>query len=297
MSGGEIRIGIAGWVFEPWRGEFYPKGLVQKNELAYASSKLGVIEINSTFRAYQRPASFAKWAAETPEGFRFSVKGHQLITHILKLANPGQALANFFASGPLALGARLGPFVWQLPPSLKFDAARLEDFLALLPQTPKAASALAGKHDDRLKHGAHVETEGITTVRHAIEVRHESFRTPGFLDLLRRHNVALVTADTEDWPVMDLTADFAYARLQGPHGVDREGYNDADLDLWAKRIRAWSTGEAKREGELIAEPMDDEQPRDVFAFFVRTDKVHAPRNAQALMRKLGVAAQVAATAS
>jgi uncharacterized protein YecE (DUF72 family) len=297
MSSGEIRIGIAGWVFEPWRGEFYPKGLVRKNELAHASSKLGVIEINSTFRAYQRPASFIKWAAETPEDFRFSVKGHQLITHILKLANVEPALANFFASGPLALGKRLGPFVWQLPPSVKFDAARLEDFLALLPQTPEAAAALARKHDDRLKHGSHVESDGVTTVRHAIEVRHESFRAPAFLDLLRRHNVALVTADTGDWPVMDLTADFAYARLQGPHGVDREGYNDADLDLWAKRVRAWSTGEAMREGELIAEPVEDKKPRDVFAFFVRTDKVHAPRNAQALMHKLGVAPPVPATAS
>lgn len=283
MTRGTIRLGIAGWVFAPWRGgAFYPEGLKQKEELQYASRHLGVIEINATFRALQKPASFRKWAAETPEGFVFSVKGHQAITHFKRLKDVESTLASFLASGPLALGARLGPLVWQLPPNLKYERDRLEAFFALLPRTPDAAAALAARHDGLAD--PHLSADGVTQVRHAIEVRHESFADPGFVALCRAHDIALVTADTAEWPAMDQTASFAYARLQGAPGADC--YSPADLDLWARRIDALASGQPVPEARLIAEP--DDRPRDVFALFVSTDKENAPRNARAVMDRLGL---------
>ena len=287
MAGsGSIRIGIAGWNFPEWRGEFYPKGLPQKQELGYASRALRSIEINSTFYSHQKPASFAAWAAETPGDFRFSIKGHQLVTHLKRLKEVEVPLANFFASGVLALGDRLGPFVWQLPPNLGFDAARMETFFALLPQTPDALVALAGKHDERVKGEPFLETAGVGPIRHAVEVRHKGFAEPAFLALLRRYNIALVTADTAEWPGMDVTADFAYLRLQGAPGEDH--YSEADLDLWAARLAALADGSALPGGRFVDAAAGDGKARDVFAYFVSTDKVHAPRNAMAVMRRLGL---------
>lgn len=280
---GEIRLGIAGWVFAPWRGGmFYPENLKQKEELHYASRHLGVIEINATFRAMQKPASFKKWAAETPEGFRFSVKGHQAITHFKRLKDVAAPLATFLASGPLALGSRLGPFVWQLPPNLKYERDRLEAFFELLPKTPEAAAALAAKHDGFKD--PYVSADGVTGIRHAVEVRHESFAVPGFIELCRAHNIALVTADTAEWPAMDATADFTYARLQGAPGSDH--YKPYHLDLWAKRIEALASGKPVPEAKLVTSAAD--KPRDVFALFVSTDKEHAPRNAEAVIKALGI---------
>lgn len=284
-SRGIVRTGTAGWVFAPWRGEFYPPGLTQKQELAYASKHLGAIEINATFRALQKPASFRNWASQTPEGFVFSVKGPQLITHIKRLKDVEIPLANFLASGPLALGARLGPFVWQLPPNTTYNAERMENFLALLPKSPADAAAFAGRHEDWMKVAA-TSAEGVTTIRHAIEVRHDSFANPDFIAQMRRHNVALVVADTAEWPTLDVTADFVYCRLQGAPG--KESYEPADLERWAKRIAAWADGEAMSDGAFVAE-LPEARPRDVFAFFVSTDKVHAPANAMALAQRLGVA--------
>lgn len=279
---GRIRTGIAGWVFEGWRkGAFYPEGLKQKDELAHASRALTTIEINATFYSHQKPASFLNWASQTPEDFVFPIKGHQGITHIKRLNDVAPLLANFFASGPLALGRRLGPFVWQLPPNMKFDAARIETFLALLPQTPDALLALARQHDDRTK-APHLDIAGIETVRHAIEVRHESFADPAFVELLRAHNVALVVADTAAWPSLDPTADFIYCRLQGAPGSDH--YETADLERWATRVRTWADGKPMADGPLLAPPEASPKPRDVFVHFVSTDKVHAPRNAMTLAR-------------
>jgi uncharacterized protein YecE (DUF72 family) len=285
MTRGTIRIGIAGWNFADWRGPFYPKGLPQKQELNFASRALGAIEINSTFYGHQKIESFTAWAAETPEGFRFSVKGHQGITHIKRLKEVGPQLAFFFGSGVMALGERLGPFVWQLPPNLAFDAGRMAAFLAQLPQTPAALAALAGSAVSE-KRPLFTDAAGIRRVRHAIEVRHPSYADPAFLDLLRRHNVALVTADTESWPAMDQTADFSYLRLQGAPGADH--YEAADLDRWAERLNALAEGAAIPGGTFIGEAGADGQPRDVFAYFVSTDKVHAPANAMAVMRRLGL---------
>ena len=281
-----IRLGIAGWVFDDWRGgAFYPAGLKQKQELAYASGQLGSIEINATFRAYQKPASFAAWAEETPEDFVFSVKGHQLVTHLKRLKDVEIPLANFFASGVLALGQRLGPFCWQLPENLAFDRQRLETFLALLPKDPDAVLRLAHKHEG-LKREAWLDATGVTQVRHALEVRHASFATPEVIDLLRAHNVALVTADTAQWPTADRTADFAYCRLQGAPGA--EGYMPAERDIRAGWLKAWAEGRVADAPTLL--PAEARAPADVYAYFVSTDKVHAPANAMAVIKTLGRAA-------
>jgi uncharacterized protein YecE (DUF72 family) len=280
-----IRLGTAGWVFEPWRKSFYPDGLPQKQELAFASARLGAIEINATFYSHQKPESFATWAAATPAEFRFAVKGHQFVTHIKKLKDVEVPLANFFGSGVLALGSKLGPFCWQLPGNLTYSEERVESFLRLLPQTPEALVALARNADDRLKRPPFLDAGGVGSIRHALEVRHPSFAAPGFVALLRRYNVALVVADTADWPYLDQTADFAYCRLQGAPGAER--YSDAERDERARWLGAWADGADPGAGPLIA-PQIVTGPRDVFAFFVSTDKEHAPMNARAVMQRLNI---------
>ncbi len=267
---GTVRTGTAGWVFEPWRGTFFPEGLVQKKELAYAASRLTSIEINATFRANQKPASFARWASETPEGFEFSVKGPQLVTHIKRLKNCAEPLANFFASGPLALGSRLGPFVWQLPPNLAFDPKSFPAFLELLPKDVESYLALAAKADGA-RQEPFLDAKDVTRIRHAIEPRHASFNTPDVDALFARHNVARVIADTVEHPQRGLTADFAYCRLQGPARPEAAGYAEADIADWASTISGWR-----------------DAGRDVYAYFVHEDKLHAPQNAMALRRALGI---------
>jgi uncharacterized protein YecE (DUF72 family) len=269
MSTGAIRTGTAGWVFAPWRGTFFPEGLVQKKELAYASSRLGAIEINATFRANQKPESFARWAGEAREGFVFSVKGPQLVTHIKRLKNCEQELANFFASGPLALGARLGPFVWQLPPNVSYGREVLSEFLALLPRSAEAYVALAGRADERLKSKPFLATDGVGPIRHAIELRNPSFDLPEVDALLAEYNVARVIADTAENPSRELTADFAYCRLQGP--PQGGGYQPAEIADWAGTTKAWAAA-----------------GKDVFVYFVHEDKLHAPANAIALRRAAGI---------
>ena len=282
----QVRLGIAGWVFDEWRGgAFYPEGLKQKEELAFASRHLGTIEINSTFYSHQKAQSFRNWAAETPENFVFSVKGQQFVTHIKRLKDVELPLANFFASGVLALGRRLGPFCWQLPPNLKYDKARMEAFLSLLPKDRDALLALASKNQG-LKNEPFLDASDIGPVRHAIEVRHQSFANAEFVELMRAHNVALVAADTAEWPTTDITADFVYCRLQGAPG--KEQYEPAEIDARARWLDAWSTGEAPADAPTIT-PASTGVARDVFAFFVSTDKKHAPRNAMAVMQKLAIA--------
>ncbi|SHF83563.1 DUF72 domain-containing protein [Devosia limi] len=267
-----IRTGTAGWVFEPWRGEFYPPGLVQKRELAYASSRLGTIEINATFRANQKPASFLKWAGEARDGFVFSIKGPQLVTHIKRLKDCAPELANFFASGPLALGDKLGPFIWQLPPNVSFKPEVIEAFLNLLPHDADSYVALASKADGRLKSPPYLDTSGIGLVRHAIEARHASFDSDDARALFAAHNVAMVISDTVEFPSRQLTADFVYCRLQGPPRPDAAGYLATDIAAWADQMAQWDT-----------------EGRDVYAYFVHEDKLHAPANAIALRQALGIA--------
>jgi uncharacterized protein YecE (DUF72 family) len=291
-STGDIRIGVSGWTYPPWRGNFYPKGLKQKAELAYAASVFNAIEINGTHYSMQTPKSFATWAAAAPLDFRYAVKGPRYLTHMLQLTRIEAPLANFFASGPLALGDRLGPILWQFPARFAFDAKKLEAFFKLLPRSTKAATTLGQHHDERLRSQPFLDAGKDRAIRHAIEIRHESFRDPAFIALLRRYDVALVTADTVDWPLlMDLTSDFVYCRLHGSAELYRSRYSEKQLDRWAARIRAWSSGARMTDGNFVTPPLDDGRKRDVFLFFDNTDKLQAPDNARSLMRRLGLGAE------
>ncbi len=283
----EIRVGISGWTYAPWRGAFFPKGLPQRRELAYVSSIFPTIEVNGTFYSLQRPDTFAFWAEQVPNDFIFAVKGPRFITHIKRARDAAVPLANFFASGLLRLGPKLGPILWQFPPNFRFDPDVMRKFLALLPHDTVAAARLARKHDHRLKARGWLKTDAIRPMRHAIEIRHESFVDAAFVKLLREHDVALVCADTVAWPrLMDLTSDFVYCRLHGSTELYRSGYESDALDEWARRIRAWAAGEPMRDGEFAAPPNRRQRPRDVFVYFDNTDKLRAPRDAQVLMRKL-----------
>lgn len=285
---GRIRIGISGWRYAPWRGVFYPEGLPQRRELAFAAEHLTSIEVNGTFYALQRPASFAQWAAETPDDFVFAIKGSRYITHRLRLKEAATPLANFFASGLLSLGRKLGPLLWQLPPYSRFDPERLAAFFALLPRDGEAAVRLARRHDARMAGRAAIEADGIGAIRHALEIRHASFVTPAFIELLREHDVALVCADSNVWPrLMDLTADFVYCRLHGPEALYASGYDDAALDAWAARAAAWARGGEPADAERVIDaPAPATGPKPVFVYFDNDVKARAPFDAQALIARV-----------
>jgi uncharacterized protein YecE (DUF72 family) len=284
MESAKVRIGISGWRYARWRGDFYPEGLLQREELAYVAERFSSVEINGTFYSLQAPASFRRWADQTPKGFMFSVKGPRFITHMKRLKDVKVPLANFFASGVLALGPKLGPVLWQLPPSFSFDPERLEEFFSLLPRTVSQASALGRHHDGNLKHRAVLPKKG-GRIRHALEIRHDSFRDPGFIALLRRHRIALVVADTVEWPLlMDVTADFVYVRLHGSRQLYASGYGSRALNQWAMRVRNWAVGR-EAEGEH-AGPAARPGKRDVFVYFDNDAKVHAPFDALSLIRRL-----------
>jgi uncharacterized protein YecE (DUF72 family) len=295
----DLRIGISGWTYAPWRGgAFYPKGLAQTRELAYASRELNSIEINGTFYSLQRPDSYRAWYEQTPEGFVFALKGGRFITHMRKLKGVETALANFFASGPLALEEKLGPFLWQLPPNLGFDAERIESFFAQLPRDTKSAVRLAKKHDDRLKGRTWLETGADRPIRHAMEVRHATFETPEFVKLLRKHDVALVVADTAGkWPRMeDVTSDFVYLRLHGEEELYVSGYDEASLRRWEQKIRAWSAGTDAPDAKLTGPPAKARKSgRDVYAYFDNDVKVRSPFDAMTLAAMLGLRARPGAS--
>lgn len=272
-----------------WRGIFYPKGLKQKDELAYASRRFATIEINGTFYSLQRPESFARWARDTPDGSVFSIKAPRFVTHIKRLNGIDGPLANFFASGLLALDTKLGPILWQLPPGFRFDAERLDAFLHRLPRDTHAAATLARRHESRMKGRTFVDAPEKLPMRHALEVRHKSFETPEFIALLRRHHVAAVVADSVAWPcIADATADFLYLRLHGSEELYASGYDDAALDRWARRVRSWAAGRTPRDLPRIAPVIPGAGPRDVYVYFDNDAKVRAPCDAMALARRLGV---------
>jgi uncharacterized protein YecE (DUF72 family) len=287
-----VRIGISGWRYAPWRGVFYPRGLRQADELAFASSRLTSIEVNGSFYALQRPQSYRSWAEQTPDGFVFSVKGPRFVTHMKKLADVETPLANFFASGVLALGPKLGPVLWQLPPTLGFDADRIARFAALLPRTTGAAAELATRHDERLEGRAWTTADADRPVRHAIEVRHASFADPRFPALLRELDLAVVVADTAGrWPVIeDVTNDhLVYVRLHGDTELYTSGYDDAALDRWAAKVAAWAAGDEPPDARRLGPPAPHAAGgRDVFVYFDNDVKVRAPVDAMALARRLGV---------
>jgi uncharacterized protein YecE (DUF72 family) len=285
MAEGCARIGISGWRYGPWRGKFYPKDLRQKDELAFAARQFSSIEINGTFYSLQSPGSFRAWRDATPRDFVFAVKGPRFITHMKRLKEVETPLANFFASGVLALGAKLGPILWQLPPSFRFDPEKLENFFALLPRTTGQATKLARRHDTKLRHRAVLKADGDRPIRHALEIRHDSFLDPAFIALLRRHAIALVVADTVEWPLlMDATADFVYVRLHGSQQLYTSGYGAKALDAWAGRIRAWAGGREVK-GYHVGPPAQ-RRKRDVYLYFDNDAKVRAPFDARALMEKL-----------
>ena len=287
---GSVRIGVSGWRYPPWRGTFYPEGLAQRRELEYASRMLSSIELNGSFYSLQRPESYARWYADTPPDFVFSVKGPRYITHILRLREVATPLANFFASGVANLREKLGPFLWQLPPSLKFDPPSIEAFLSLLPRDTDQASALARRHNSKVKGRAKIAFGPNRPLRHALEVRHESFVAAGLIELLRKHRVAFVVADTAGkWPEYDdVTADFVYIRLHGAQELYISGYSDRMIDCWSKRIRLWSAGGEPHDARRISKrPARRASSRDVYCYFDNTAKEHAPRNARRLMHKLG----------
>jgi len=287
-----IRIGISGWRYAPWRGTFYPATLAQKNELIYAASKFPTIEINGSFYSLQHPTSYTRWYTDTPDNFVFAVKGGRFITHMRKLREIEKPLANFFASGVLALKEKLGPILWQFPPQMRYDPGRFERFFELLPHDSEAAVRLARRRDSRMKGRAVLSTDARRPVRHAVEIRHESFLDAKFVELLRAHNIALVVAETaRRWPMThDVTADFIYMRLHGDKELYRSGYGDKALEKWARRIEAWSRGSEPADAERIARPAKkSRRARDVYCFFDNTDvKLRAPFDARRLMGKLGV---------
>lgn len=286
---GPFHIGISGWRYPPWRGVFYPPGLAQRRELEYAARSLAAIEINGSFYALQRPGSYEQWRGQTPDGFVFSVKGPRFVTHLKKLADVEVPLANFFASGVLALGDKLGPVLWQLPPTLGFDADRLAAFFALLPRTTGAAAQLSTRHDQRLDGRALTTTDADRPLRHALEVRHFSFETEELVKLLRDNDIALVCADTAGtWPMLDdVTSDFVYLRLHGDRELYVSGYPDAALDRWAARVRTWQLGGTPTDGRTLG-PAAPVREREVFAYFDNDAMVNAPFDAMALAHRLGV---------
>jgi uncharacterized protein YecE (DUF72 family) len=271
-----IRVGISGWKYRSWRGDFYPKGLPQREELAYAAQRLTTAEINGSFYSLQRPSSYARWRDETPADFVFAVKGGRYITHMKRLIDVDAPLANFFASGVLALGSKLGPVLWQLPGRQAFDAPRLAAFFDLLPRTAQAAADLAKRHDDKVG-GDRSLTEVLSSdlrsrrIRHVLEVRHDSFRDPAAAQLLREHDIGLVVADTAGrWPLLEtVTSDLVYVRLHGDTELYASGYGDPALDAWARRCLAWA-------GNGL----------DVVVYFDNDARGHAPHDAEALLHRL-----------
>ncbi len=291
---GDVRIGISGWRYEPWRGVFYPEKLPQRRELDFASRALPSIEINGTFYALQKPESFAAWFDATPDDFVFSIKAPQYVTHVRRLKDVGQPIANFLASGVLRLRQKLGPILWQFPPSFRFNAALFEDFLAQLPHDTEAALAVAKRHDTFMSGRVHLATDARRPLRHAVEIRHDSFVDGAFIDLLRRHGVALVVADTAGkWPIVEEpTSDLMYLRLHGDKELYASGYSDEALDRWAERIQAWRSGGQPPDARTVegtsVKPVHPHR-RDIHVYFDNDIKVRAPFDAARLMRRLGLA--------
>lgn len=280
----EIRIGISGWRYAPWRTIFYPEGLKQKNELRYASRQVNSIEINGSFYSLQTPKSFQHWHDETPDDFLFSVKGPRYITHIKRLNDVEAPVGNFFGSGVLHLKNKLGPFLWQFPPSFSFREDLLESFLKMLPRTGAEALELSHKAD-RVEPSFPDDKAFLRRpLRHAIEIRNYSFENPRFIDLLKKYKVALVFADTAGkWPyIEEVTADFLYLRLHGEEELYSSGYGEASLKWWAQRIVKWSLGSAPKNSFTISEGPPPPGFKDIYVYFDNDIKVHAPFDAMAL---------------
>ncbi|MCR9139520.1 MAG: DUF72 domain-containing protein [Alphaproteobacteria bacterium] len=262
---GTIRAGIGGWTFAPWRGTFYPDTLRQKEELHYASRQLATIEVNGTYYGSQKPATFAKWASETPDGFVFTLKGNRFVTNRKVLAESGESLERFIGSGITELGDRLGPLLWQFAPTKRFDPDDFNAFLTMLPAS----------------------RDGIA-LKHAVEVRHESFATPEFVQLAAKHGVAIVYAQHLTYPeIADVTAGFIYARLQRGKDTVPTAYTKKALDQWAARAGRWATGELPDDLPLAnPDRKPPVEPRDVYVYFIHEGKIRAPQAAMELQKRV-----------
>jgi uncharacterized protein YecE (DUF72 family) len=259
-----VHVGIGGWTFAPWRGVFYPEGLPDAKELAYAAAHLTSIEINGTFYRTQTPATFRKWASEVPDGFVFSVKGPRFVTHRRELKEAGQSIDHFLNSGVIELGDRLGPLLWQFPPTKKFDAADFKSFLELLPKD---------------FHGCRL--------RHVVEVRHASFCVPQFVAMLRDFAIAVVFSEHDTYPaIADITGDFLYLRLQKADDSIPTGYPPEAFAAWAERIRGWMAGDAPADLPHVEAQPSKMKPRDMFVYFIHEGKVRAPAAAMALIEEM-----------
>lgn len=266
-----MRVGTSGWVYPSWRGDFYPAGLRQRDELAHLAGRLTSAELNGSFYSLQRAASYRSWRDQTPEDFVFSVKGGRFITHMLRLVGVETALANFFASGLLALGPKLGPVLWQLPERLTFEAGVLDAFLAALPKSTAEAAELARRHDADKVRDPLTRAEADVRLLHALEFRSPTFQTPEAYAILREHGVASVVADAAtSWPqVEEDTADLRYVRLHGHFELYASGYSSASLDRWAGRCRTWAAA-----------------GQDVYVYFNNDARGRAPHDAESLLARL-----------
>jgi len=261
---GRIHVGIGGWDFDPWRGTFYPEGLAKTKQLAHLGTRLDATEINATYYSTMSPATFAKWEASVPDGFRFAVKASRFCTNRKNLGETGESIGKFCAQGFTELGDKLGPILWQLAPTKKFDADELRAFLMLMPTS----------------------RDGIS-LRHALEVRHESFRCREFVALARASNIAIVYADHPTYPaIADLTADFVYARLQRTEEEHANGYDAAALDKWAAVAKGWAAGESPKNLTYISDAKAPDRPRETFVYVIGGAKVRNPAAAKALMERL-----------
>ena len=262
---GQIKIGIGGWTYEPWRGTFYPEKLAHSRELEYAAGKLTSIEINGTFYGSQKPETFTKWRDEVPDGFVFALKAPRYATHRRALSSAGPTIERFLKGGVLQLKDKLGPINWQFLPTKKFDPADFKAFLTLLPGEV-----------------------GSRALQHVVEVRHDSFRSPEFVAMAREHGVAVVIAADSSYPqIADATAPFVYARIMGTQATHELGYSDAALNLWAARARAWASGAAPDGLEYVEPQRAYGKSRDVYLYVISGNKVRNPAAAQSLIRRLG----------
>ncbi|WP_083260050.1 DUF72 domain-containing protein [Cellulosimicrobium cellulans] len=266
-----VRIGLSGWRYTDWRGRFYPPGLPQRRELEHVASVFPSVELNGSFYSLQRPSSFVAWREQTPGGFTFAVKGPRFITHMKRLRDVRTPLANFLASGVLALGDRLGPVLWQLPARTTFDARTLHDFLRLLPRTTADAARLAHEHDDRLRAPAWTDVDADRPLVHVLEPRHASFADDAALDLLREHGVAFAVSDgAGQWPLVEaVTHRLVYVRLHGDEALYTSAYRPHVLDAWADRVRRWHA-----------------DGHDVEVYLDNDTHANAPADARALMARL-----------
>ena len=285
----QVRIGTSGWSYPGWNDRFYPTGLPRRSVLAYNASRFNSVELNGSFYSLQRPSSYRQWYTQTPRKFVFALKGSRFITHNKKLKDAETPLANFLASGILVLEEKLGPIVWQLPATARFDADRLAEFFESLPYDTEAAAALARRHAARVDGRCWTDTSMKRRIRHAIEVRSDRFRVPEFARLVRRYGIAVVVSDAAGWARLEeATTDFVYLRLHGSARTYASRYSDAELDAWAERIARWRDGGEPSDARRITDepPKPRRRGRDVYVYFDNDYEANAPNDAQRLAERV-----------